>query len=177
MSGRQLEPGDSRGRPPAMSTLSTRLERLIWTGLAGIGLGLSVLLVYAWVEYLNNPGISLVDGYWIGRLPWIPLGIGLVLAGSALTLLSSALRLMLRGDWLRRVLILGVLALPVPWWLVALGMLPFPRYQPPDPVTLAYSLPEMAAIALILPAIAGAALALAPVTRERRVRLRPVTRP
>jgi hypothetical protein len=37
-------------------------------------IGPSILLVYAWVEVLNNPGKALVDGYWIGASRGAPSG-------------------------------------------------------------------------------------------------------
>ena len=30
----------------------------------------------------GEPGMSLVDGYWIGRLPWTPIGVGMALFGA-----------------------------------------------------------------------------------------------
>jgi hypothetical protein len=145
----------------------------MWVGLAGIGLGLSILLVYAWVVVMNNPGSTLVDGYWIGRVPWTPLGVVLVLAGSSVAVTAGVVAILVHGDWLRRLLAMAVVLAPIGWWAKALGILPSARYQAPDPVTLAYSLPETAALMLILPALAMAALRLAPI-RPGPVRLRPV---
>ena len=145
----------------------------MWLALAAIGLGLSILLVYGWIEVMNNPGSSLVDGYWIGRVPWVPLGVVLVLAGSAVTVVAGAAAIASDGDWLRRLLAIVVVLVPAAWWATAMGVIPFPRYQAPDPVTFAYSLPETAALMLILPALAMAALRLAPI-RPGPVHLRPV---
>jgi hypothetical protein len=156
-----------------MQTLAIRAELLIWIGLSAIGLGLSVLLVYAWVEVMNNPGHSLVDGYWIGRVPWTPLGIVLVLAGSTVAVAGAAVAIGIRGDWLRRLLATVVVLVPAAWWAMAFGVIPLARYRALDPVTLAYSLPETAALMLILPALAMAVLRLAPI-RPGPVRLRPV---
>ena len=160
-----------------MTRFLRRSDLAVWIGLSGIGLGLSVLLIYAWVEFLNNPGISLVEGYWIGRVPWTPLGMLLVLAGSALAVLAGMASVLLRGDWVRWLLLLPVLAAPVLWWALALGVLPFPRYQPPDRVAFAYSLPDTAALLLILPSAAIAAIAFIPFRPDRRVRLRRVHPP
>lgn len=157
-----------------MSTFLRRSDLAVWVGLSGIGLGASALLVYAWVEFLNNPGITLVDGYWIGRVPWTPAGVVLVLAGSGLALLAGAASVLLRGDWVRWLLLLPVLAAPILWWLLALGVLPFPRYQPIDPVAFAYSLPEDAALLLILPSLAIALLAFIPIRPNRRLLFRRV---
>jgi hypothetical protein len=157
-----------------MVTVIRRAERLMWIGLAAIGLGLSVLLVYSWIEVINNPGLSLVDGYGIGRLPWIPIGISLVLGGGCAALAGGAAVIVVRGDWLRRILLVPIVLVPVAWWLTALGILAFPRFAGPDPVTFAYSLPETAAVALLLPCLAAAALAALPIGPDRRVRMRAV---
>ena len=98
----------------------------------------------------------------------------LILAGSAATQLAGAAIVLVLGDWLRRLLLIPILIPPLAWWLTGLGVAPFPRFIGPDPVTLAYSLPQAAAVALILPALAVTALALVPVQPDRRVRLRAV---
>lgn len=157
-----------------MDTLTRRADRAIWVGLGGIGLGLATLLIIAWVEYLNTPDISLVDGYLIGREPWTSIGIWLVIAGATVSLAAAALANAVRGDWLRRVLMLPALALPILWWATAVGLIPLPRYTPTDPSTLAYSMPETAAVALILPAVAAAFLAFMPIPPDRQAQFRPV---
>lgn len=157
-----------------MATFLRRADLLRWAGMASIGLGVSVLVGYAWVEYLNNPGISLVDGYWIGRVPWTPTGVMLILAGSVVTQIAGAVIVLVLGDWMRRLLLVAVLVPPLAWWLTALAVLPFPRFSGPDPVTLAYSLPQAAAVALVLPAVAVTMIALVPLQPDRSVRLRPV---
>lgn len=153
-------------------------ERLTWAGLALAGIGLAIVVLRSWVEYLaiapvHMPpeGVSIVDGYWIGHEPWSSLGIVPVLAGSLLATLSATFLVMLRGDWLRRLLVVAVLVVPTLWWLMALGVLPVPRFRGPDPVTFAYSLPQQAAIMLLVPAVAGAFLAFLPHRPDRRVRL------
>ncbi|HJP70585.1 MAG TPA: hypothetical protein VJ975_02610 [Candidatus Limnocylindria bacterium] len=160
--------------PTRMATFLRRADVLRWVGMACIGLGVAVLIIYAWVEYINNPGISLIDGYWIGRVPWTPAGVVLIMGGSVATQLAGTAIVLLLGDWMRRLLLVPVLIPPFAWWLTALGVVPFPRFLGPDPVTLAYSLPQAAAVSLILPALAVTALALVPMQPDRRVRLRPV---
>jgi hypothetical protein len=139
-----------------------RSHLFVDTSLFVIGAGIATLIINAWVEYLTRPGISIVDGYWIGRVPWTPLGILLVLIGSAGTILAGAAATAVAGGWLRRVLLLAVFPLPVLWWSAALGYMPVPRFHGPDPVSLAFSAPQGVALALLLPAIAAAALALSP---------------
>jgi hypothetical protein len=149
-----------------------------WARLA-LGLmvvGPSILLVYAWVEVLNHPGSTLVDGYWIGRIPWTPLGILVSLAGAVAGLVAGSLAILIEGGWWRRVLVVPSVAAGALWWLIALGVLPFtPRFTGPDPVTLAYSLPSTAALLVLMPAALLAILCLSPrLVREPRTRLRRV---
>jgi hypothetical protein len=160
----------------------SRASRLVagarrWARLA-LGLmvvGPSILLVYAWVEVLNHPGLTLVDGYWIGRVPWTPLGLVISLAGGVAGLLASSLAIAIEGGWWRRALIISALAAAAAWWLTALGALPFPRFHGPDPITFAYSLPSAAALLLLMPAALLAVLCLTPrMASTPRTRLRPV---
>jgi hypothetical protein len=136
--------------------------RLAELSLAVIVLGVSVLIVYAWVEVLNNPGYSFVDGYWIGRTPWTPAGIVMILAGSVGALISSAMAVVVEGGWWRRILVLPAWAAGILWWAVAMGALPYPRFRGPDPVTFAYSTPTTAGLLLLLPAVVLAGVAITP---------------
>lgn len=157
-----------------MDRVLHRLDRAVWVGLSGVGLGGATLLVSAWVEYLSTPGISIVDGYWIGREPWTSIGVWLVIGGATLALIAAVVVVAIRGDWLRRLLIVPTLALPGLWWAIALGLVPYPRYIAPDPVTLAYSMPESTILSLVVPAVAAAALALLPLRPDLRLHIRPV---
>jgi len=124
--------------------------------------GPSILLVYAWVEVLNNPGLSLVDGYWIGRLPWVPLGVVISLAGAVGGLAGGATAIAVEGGWWRRILVVPALIGAGLWWAAALGFLPVARFIGPDPVTFAYTLPAAAGLLVLLPAAVLAALSLTP---------------
>ena len=124
--------------------------------------GPSILLVYAWVEVLNNPGLTLVDGYWIGRVPWTPLGLVITLVGAAAGLLAGAVAIAIDGGWWRRFLLVPSLAAATLWWLMALGVIPYPRFEGPDPVTFAYSLPTQTILLLLMPAALLATLCLTP---------------
>ena len=154
-----------------MNTFLHRAELALWTGLSGIGVGAAGILVYAWVEFLNHPGLSLVDAYWIGRAPWVPAGILLALAGSAVALLAGATLVALRGDWVRWLLLVPLAGAEILWWAIALGLVPFGGYTPIDPIGLAYREPQTAAILLALPPVAMAILAFLPMQPDRRVRL------
>jgi len=154
-----------------MSPIIRRIEQLTWVGLAAMGLGLATLVIYSWVEYVNSSGmISIEEGYWRGRVPWTPLGVVLVIAGATGSLVAGIVAASIRGGWARRILLVPVLAMPVLWWFAVI--FGYPRYQPIDPVTFAYSLPIAAAIALIVPAVAMAALVFLPVRPDSRVRIR-----
>ncbi|MEP7040476.1 MAG: hypothetical protein ABI864_02770 [Chloroflexota bacterium] len=146
-----------------------------WARLA-LGLmviGPSILLVYAWVEVLNNPGYTLVDGYWIGRLPWTPLGVVISLVGGVAGLAAGSVAIAIDGGWWRRFLIVPCVAAAAMWWLTAIGVIPYPRFKGPDPVGFAYDLPTAAMLMLLMPAALLAALCLRPpITPEAHTRLR-----
>jgi hypothetical protein len=125
-------------------------------------LGPSVLLVYAWVEVLNHPGISLEDGYWMGREPWVSAGVVTALAGSVAGLVGGSVAILLEGGWWRRFLVAPALAGAGLWWGVALGAIPFPDFAGPDPMALAYSLPATAALLVLVPAALLASICLTP---------------
>jgi hypothetical protein len=73
-----------------------RLWAVLSLGLMVVGP--SILLVYAWVEVLNNPGLTLVDGYWIGRTPWTPIGLVIALAGGTIGLVAGSVAIAIRVD-------------------------------------------------------------------------------
>jgi len=140
-------------------------------------LGPSILLIYAWVEVLNNPGLSLVDGYRIGRLPWTWLGVVVSLAGGLGGLLAGSVAIAIEGGWWRRFLVVPSVAAAILWWGTAVGALPYPgSFHGPDPVSFAYSLPTAAALLVLMPAVLLAALCITPRMRSApRTRLRPVS--
>ena len=143
--------------------------------LALMVIGPSILLVYAWVEVLNNPGWTLIDGYRMGRIPWTPLGLVISSAGAVAGLLSGSVAIAIEGGWWRRALVLPAFGAAGLWWLTALGVLPLPRFRGPDPVGFAYDLPTAAVLMLLMPAALLATLCLTPpIVREPRTRLRPV---
>ena len=148
-------------------------------GLGAIGLGFLVLLASAFSEVLADPSLSLEDGYWIGRLPWTAVGVGLVVAGSSLALVAGALAALVAGGALRRVVAALLLLVGVAWWLLAIletGLgagCPGCTAPPFDPITAAYSLPQQALLLLVLPALLAAVLALT-IRRAGAERARPV---
>jgi len=159
-----------------MERFSRRMRLAVDGGLVLMILGLGGLLLTAWIEYLATPGQSLVDAYWRGREPWTSVSIAVVLGGAVLTLLCAVVVAIVSGSWIRKLLAVAALCASSLWWLVAFGVIPLPRYQPIVPVTLAYSLPEVAAMLVLLPALLAAALALAPRGMRPSSRMAPVHR-
>ena len=146
--------------------------------LALLVVGPTILLVYAWVEVLNNPGMTLVDGYWIGRTPWTPVGLVVSLAGGLVGLLAGTMAIAIEGGGWRRALLVPAFAAAALWWSTALGVLPYPRFHGPDPVGFAYDLPSTAALLVLMPAALLAVLALTPrLPGAPHTRLRPVHTP
>lgn len=140
-------------------------------------IGPSILLVSAWVEVLNHPGYTLVDGYWIGRIPWTPFGLLISLAGAVAGLLAGSVAIVIEGGWWRRFLVLPSMLAAGLWWVLALGVLPYPRFRGPDPIGFAYDLPTQATLLVLMPAALLASLCLSPrLVSEPRTRLRPVPR-
>jgi hypothetical protein len=167
----------------AVATSTAQILR--WGTFVAIGaavVGILVLLAQAASEVVADPSLTLEDGYWIGRLPWTSVGVGLVVAGATATNVLGYTLVMLRGGILRR--FLGAIAV-VPaafWWTVELLQMqgvsgascqpvPCPRTWI-DPITNAYSQPDWTIKLLILPAIIVAALALAPHRRPAPIRSR-----
>ena len=146
--------------------------------LAPLVIGPSLLLVYAWVEVLNNPGLSLADGFLIGREPWTSIGIVVSLSGGVAGLLSGSVAIAIEGGWWRRSLLVPAFAAAALWWLTALGLLPYPRFDGPDPLAFASIQPWTASLLVLMPAALLAVLALTPrMTSAPRTRLRPVSAP
>ncbi len=153
--------------------------RVAWWGtIAGAGalvIGLLVFFVYAFSEVLTNPGASLVDGYWIGRLPWTGIGEGFTVLGATVAVVLGTISVWLGGNRWSRAVVLVPLALAALFWFAA--MLPFPGGAPcddcgaplPDPFAFAYSLPLLAILMLLLPALVVSVLAL--LSRPARGRL------
>jgi len=144
-----------------------------WATVAGLALatvGVAVLFVQSVSEVRADPSISLGDAYWIGRLPWTPIGVGLAILGASLAVLAGTATAMVAGGILRRGLAILALLVAGFWWLLVTVPLVGlsgawcgqPVCPPPtiDPVTMAYSLPEQTAMWLLLPALVAGLLGL-----------------
>jgi hypothetical protein len=158
-------------------------------GCGATAIGFVVLFGYALSEVLANPGISLVDGYWTGRLPWTAIGVDFVVIGSTVAVLFGTASSWLAGGAVRRLVSLVPLVVAAAWWLYAsirssiegapcfILQLGTPNAdgtvscgQPPfDPFAVAYSVPAEAILLLILPASISAVIALS----ARRARVVP----
>lgn len=131
-------------------------------GLLAVAGGVVVLGLMALAVSLAQPGTSLADGYWVGPLPWTALGVGLVVIGGTVALVSGSVTAWLAGGVARRVVAVVALAAGASWWVLA--MIPPPRgafcascpAPTPDPITMAYSQPEAALLFLVLPAVVAA---------------------
>lgn len=137
---------------------------LRWSHLASIAalaFGLLFLGAYCVAEALTNPGSSLVDAYWRGRLPWMGIAEGLIVGSATACAVAGAATVFWLGGSGRRALAIPATALVALWWFMAIVGLPgggpcFPSPCPPrpiDPWAVAYSAPEQALLFLIAPSI------------------------
>jgi hypothetical protein len=151
-----------------LAAIGRALRSAWWGTIAGIGalaIGLAVFFVYALSEVLAHPGLSLEDGYWIGRLPWTGIGEGFTVIGATVAVVLGTLTVWLGGTRWRRALVLVPLASAVFFWFAA--MLPEPNRAPctncaepvADPFAYAYSLPASTLTLLLLPTLFIAVLA------------------
>jgi len=143
------------------------LRRATAVSAAVLGAGIALLLAYSMAEALANPGTSLADGYWRGRLPWMGIIEALVVAGATACALVGAATVAALGGWMRRAIVLLPLSLTGLWWFLAWARAGISGAacigcEPPafDPWAYAYSVPQLAFQLLIVPAIAILVLAL-----------------
>lgn len=150
------------------------MTRLRWwlpaASLGVLGIGFLVLGAYSIAEALANPGYSLVDAYWRGRLPWMGIAEALIVSGAtACAVIGAASVFWVGGAWRRFVVVPPLLVIAL-WWLLAVAMTSM-RAAPcevgtpcptpaPDPWAFAYSIPETAALFLILPGVFNVLVAL-----------------
>jgi hypothetical protein len=137
-------------------------RRATLAGLVATGAGLVVLFGYSLSEVIANPGLSLVDGYWIGRLPLTAIGVNLAVFGATVAVGFGTVAALSKRRWV----VLLPLAVAGLWWgfamiprPVARGSDPCPPYEI-DPIAIAYSSPEQTVLWLLLPAAIIAAIAL-----------------
>ena len=152
-----------------------RMARLTWwatTMAAGAAtlIGIVVLFGYSLSEVLAHPGFSLEDGYWVGRLPWISIGVDVTVIGATAMVVFGTVSTFFGRTRLGLVSLIpfGIACF---FWFVALYDHPTGApcvscpTQTPDPFAYAYSSPSTTVILLLLPALVVAGLAFA--TRPR----------
>lgn len=158
---------------PVVERILRSARWLTVVGLLAGAVGLVALFAQALSEVVVNPTLSLIDGYWIGRLPWTAVGVDLTIIGATTTVVFGTATAWLAGGRVRRLVSAFAVAVAAFWWFLA--MLPPPQGVPcpscpppgPDPLTMAYSQPEAAALFLLLPAaIAGVVALSVPRTRH-----------
>ena len=147
-----------------------RPVRLAWwgtlAGLIALVIGLAFFFFYALSEVLANPELSLVDAYWIGRLPWTGYGEGFTVVGATGAVVLGAVTVWRSGVLWRQLVVMVPLVAAALFWFVAMLPSPFGGLcndcppPTPDPFAYAYSVPENTVIFLILPALVASALAL-----------------
>lgn len=134
-----------------------------------LAFGLLFLGAYCVAEALANPGFSLIDAYWRGRLPWMGIAEALIVGGASACAVTGGATVLWLGGWWRRVLAAPALLAVAFWWLLGIAGLPgrgpcLPSPCPPQPIdpwAVAYSAPEQAFLFLILPSVFLGALAVA----------------
>lgn len=155
--------------------------RLWLLSLAVLASGFLVLLGYTVAEVSAHPGISLVDAFWIGRLPWTPIGVGLILGGATATLVFGGAVTLLGAPWPLQLPVHVGLVAGTLWWIYALILgggayscaPPCAGGRPiPDVITIAYSSPNTVIVLLLIPTLgasllAGVSLRLRPAGRTR----------
>jgi hypothetical protein len=158
-----------RSRPGTVTIRMTALAAVV------LVVGAAILLVAAVIELATGqPGMNLEDAYWVGRLPWTPIGVGMVLYAATATTVVGSVASWLTPGWLQRLVCLGALLSTAFWWAIS----PIIRYtggccgpRPVyDPITIAYSTPQGALILVVVPALIVAAVVLLPARARRAPR-------
>ncbi len=143
----------------------TVMTRPTMVAAAVMVVGAALLLAAALVELASGqPGMTIMDAYWVGRLPWTPIGVGMMLFGASATVVVGPIAAWLNGGAGARIVATAAVLPTAFWWAVSpmVGFAgsccgPRPAY---DPITIAYSSPEGPFLFVVLPAIVITALVL-----------------
>jgi hypothetical protein len=157
---------NATGKGHLRADLASWTGRATLIGLAVVAVGFGAVLAAAIQGMQLAPELSLVDGYWVGLLPWMAVGTWLIPLGALLTAAAGTATVMTsRSSLLGRLLSIAALAVVLFWALITV-MHMAPRNAPDgstsssDLATVVYSLPETTAVLLLLPAALIATLAL-----------------
>lgn len=151
--------------------MRSRLATLTAIALGVTGIGTAGLLVAALVEMLTHPGMTLVDAYWVGRLPWTPIGIGFALLGGTAAVVFGAITAWLLPARAARVISVPATLAIAFWWATSALQASSGACCGPvsyDPFTAAYSSPQGMFLLVVLPALVMAAGVLTPQHSEPR---------
>lgn len=138
-----------------------------FTGIAlvAIAAGYLILLGQSFAETMGDPSLSLVDGYWIGRLPWTNVGVATLTVGAHGAIAVGGLTCLVAGGAVRRLVAVIAVVFAGFWWLLAAlagagGGCPDCPRPVFDPLTTAYSLPIETLLLLVVPAVVVGLLAI-----------------
>jgi hypothetical protein len=141
----------------ARATAATLGWRLAIAGLLIVGAGFAAVLVASIQGMQRQEGQSLVDGYWVGPLPWIEVGTWLIPIGAVLAFVAAVAAVWLgRSGWPARLATVPAIAVAL-FWLLLIAIETTPRNGPDgsiaqsDVTTAVYSSPQNTIVFLLLP--------------------------
>jgi hypothetical protein len=149
--------------------------RLTLVGVVVVGLGLAAILAASLQGQTLVPGGSIVDGYWVGLLPWINVGSWLVpIGGVVATVVGVASIWLGRAPIVARIATLPLIIVVLFWVLLVViemaprnGPVPDSSMTSSDLATVVYSSPANTIFFLLVPAAVVVLLAAA--ARRRTV--------
>jgi hypothetical protein len=131
--------------------------RLAIVGLLVVAAGSAAVLVASIQGMHLQDGMSLVDGYWIGLLPWIAVGTWLIPIGGIVAFVGAVTVVWLRpSGWLPRLSTVPAVAI-VGFWVLLMGIETTPRNAVDGSVSASsvadavYSSPQNTIVLLLLP--------------------------
>ena len=143
--------------------------RLTLVGVVVVGLGFAAILAASLQGQAQVPGGSIVDGYWVGLLPWINVGSWLVPIGGVVAFVVGVASIWLgRAPVVARIATIPLVVVALFWvLLVGIGMAPRNGPAPDsstkssDLATVVYSSPANTIFFLLAPAAVVVLLAAA----------------
>lgn len=139
-------------------TAASTAWRLAIAGLLLIAVGFAAVLVASFQGMQLQDGLSLIDGYWVGLLPWIEVGTWLIPIGGVLAMVGAGAAVWLRpSGWPLRLATLPAIAVGV-FWVLLVAIETAPRNAMDGSIsqtsvaTAVYSNPANTVVFLLLPA-------------------------